>query len=45
MSLHHFFKVGTLFDIEFASLSPGHERELEVIRILLDGEMDLKVHF
>ena len=23
----------------------GHERELEVIRIALDGELDLKVHF
>ena len=26
-------------------MSPGHERELEVIRILLDGEIDLKLHF
>jgi len=43
--LHQFFKVSTLFDIDLASLSPGHERELEVIRILLNGEMDLKVHF
>ena len=44
-SLHHFSKISTLFDIEFGTYSSGHERELDVIRILLDGETDLKVHF
>ena len=45
VSLHHFSKISTLFDIEFGAMSAGHERELEVIRILLDGETDLKLHF
>ena len=43
--LHYFSKISTLFEVEFGMQSLGHERELEVIRIALDGEMDLKLHF
>ena len=44
--MHHFAKISTIFEIEFA-MTTGltYERELEVIRIALDGELDLKEHF
>lgn len=45
LQLHHFTKISTLFEIEFGMNMLSYERELEVIRIALDGEMDLKEHF
>jgi len=45
MQLHHFAKISTLFEIEFGMNNIGQARELEVIRVALDGEMDLKEHF
>ena len=45
MKLHHFAKTSTLFEVEFEMRSFSHERELEVIRIALDGQMDLKEYF
>ena len=45
LHLHHFNKISTLFDVEFGMTQLGPERELEVIRIALDGELDLKEHF
>ena len=45
MQLNHFAKIGTLFEIEFGINNLGPAKELDVIRIALDGEMDLKEHF
>lgn len=45
LKLHHFAKTSTLFEIEFGVGELSKERELEVIRIALDGELDLKEHF
>ena len=45
LKLHHFAKIGTIFEIEFGMTGFTYERELEVIRIALDGELDLKEHF
>ena len=45
LKLHHFAKISTLFEIEFKIGTLSYERELEVIRIALDGELDLKEHF
>lgn len=45
MNLNPFAKISTLFEVEFGLNQLSSERELEVIRIALDGEMDLKEHF
>ena len=45
VNLNHFAKIGTLFEIEFGMSNIGQARELEVIRVALDGQMDLKEHF
>ena len=45
MELNYFAKIGTLFEIEFGINNLGPAKELDVIRIALDGEMDLKEHF
>ena len=42
LRLHHFAKISTLFEIEFGMKQLSADRELEVIRIALEGEMDLK---
>lgn len=45
IKLHYYAKLGTLLEVEFGQVNLGAERELEVIRIALDGEFDLKEHF
>ena len=45
LKLHHFAKISTIFEIEFEMTGFTYERELEVIRIALDGELELKEHF
>ena len=45
IQLNHFAKISTLFEIEFGMSNLGPARELEVIRVALDGQMDLKEHF
>ena len=45
LKLQHFAKISTLFEIEFGMNNLRPHKELEVIRVALDGEMDLKEHF
>jgi len=45
IDFRHFSKISTLFEVELGMTNLSYEKELEVIRIALDGETDLKEYF